>query len=87
MHGRKNKKLQEWIYVPGRRQRRSKQLLDFLNEKREYWQLKEDVIDGTSCRTCFGRGYGPIVRETMEWMNDYSLSQIMDWTVTSDMGH
>jgi len=52
--------------VTGRRQRRSKQLLDGLNEKREYWQLKEKVIDGIPWRTYFGRGYGSVVREAIK---------------------
>jgi hypothetical protein len=44
-----------------RRRRRRKQLLDDLKEKRSYWKLKEEALDGTVCRTGFGRGYGPVV--------------------------
>jgi hypothetical protein len=29
--------------------------------------LKEEVLDRTLWRTCFGRGYGPVVRQTAEW--------------------
>jgi len=46
-----------------RRGRRFKQLLDNLKETRGYWKLKEEAINLTVCRTCFGRGYGP-VRQT-----------------------
>jgi hypothetical protein len=46
------------------KQGRCKQLLDDLQEKRRYWKLKEDALDHTKCRTRFGRGYGPVVRQT-----------------------
>jgi hypothetical protein len=52
--------------LEGRKGRR-KQLLDDLKEKRRYWNLKEDALDRTLWRTCFGRGYGPVVRQTTEW--------------------
>jgi hypothetical protein len=48
------------------RKRRRKQLLDDLKEKRRYWKLKEEAPDRTLWRTCFGRGYGPVVRQTTE---------------------
>jgi len=35
----------------GRRERRRKQLLDNLKEKRKYWNLKEGLIDRTVWRT------------------------------------
>jgi hypothetical protein len=50
----------------GRRARRRKQLLDDLEEKRRYWKVKEEVLDGTMWRTRFGRGYGPVVRQSTE---------------------
>jgi len=28
--------------------------------------------NGTVWRTCFGRGYGPILRQTMQWMNEWT---------------
>jgi hypothetical protein len=43
-----------------------KQLLDDLKEKRIYWKLKEEALDRTLWRTRFGRGYGPVVRQTAE---------------------
>jgi hypothetical protein len=47
-----------------RRGRRRKRLLDDPKEKRRYWKLKEEALDRTVWRTCFGRGYEPIIRQT-----------------------
>jgi hypothetical protein len=52
--------------MTGRRGRRRKQLLEDLNEKGRYWKLKEEALDRTVRRTRFGRGYGPVVRQTAE---------------------
>jgi hypothetical protein len=52
--------------MTGRRGRRRKQLLNDLKEKRIYWKLKEEPLDRTLWRTRFGRGYGPVVRQTAE---------------------
>jgi hypothetical protein len=30
--------------------------------------LKEEALDHTQWRTRFGSGYGPVVRQTTEWM-------------------
>jgi hypothetical protein len=62
-------KLEGRIEMSGRRGRRRKQLLDDLKEKRRYWKLKEEALDRTLWRTRFGRVYGPVVRQTTEWMN------------------
>jgi hypothetical protein len=59
-------KVEERIKMTGRRERRRKQLLDDLKEKRKYWKLKEEALDSTLWRTRFGRGFGPVVRETTE---------------------
>jgi hypothetical protein len=58
--------LERRIDVTRRRGRRRKQLLDDLKEKRRYWKLKEDALDRTVWRTRFGKGYGPVVRQTAE---------------------
>jgi hypothetical protein len=58
-------KLEGRIEMTGRRERRRKQLLDDLKEKRKYWKLKE-ALDRTLWRSHFGRGYGPVVRQTTE---------------------
>jgi hypothetical protein len=54
------------IEVTGRRGRRRKQLLDGLTGKRVYWEFKGTALDRTLWRTRFGRGYGPVVRQTTE---------------------
>jgi len=37
--------------------------------------LKEEALDLTLWRTGFGRGYGPVVRQTSEWISDvYNVS-------------
>jgi hypothetical protein len=59
-------KLEGRIEMTGIRGRRRKQLLDDLKEKRRYWKLKEEAVDRTVWRTRFGRGYGPVVRQTTE---------------------
>jgi hypothetical protein len=59
-------KLEGRIEMTGRRGRRRKQLLDDLKDKRRYWKLKEEALDRTMWRTRFGRGYGPVVRQTEE---------------------
>jgi hypothetical protein len=30
----------------------------------EYWKLKEEALERTLWRSCFRRGYGPVVRQT-----------------------
>jgi hypothetical protein len=59
-------KLEGRIEMTGRRGRRYKQLLNDLKEKRRYWELKEEALYRTQLRTGFGRGYGPVVRQTAE---------------------
>ena len=49
--------------MTGRRGRRRSKLLDDLKERRRYFQL-EEALDRTMCRDRFGRGFGPLVRET-----------------------
>jgi hypothetical protein len=57
-------KLEGRIEMTGRRGKICKQLLDDLKEKRRYWKLREEVLDRTLWITRFGRGYGPVVRQT-----------------------
>jgi hypothetical protein len=59
-------KIEKRQEVTRRRGRRSKQLLDDPKEKRRYWKLKQEALDCTMWRTCFGKGYGPVVRQTAE---------------------
>jgi hypothetical protein len=59
-------KIEGWIQVTGRRGKRRKQLLDNLEEKRRFRKLKEEALDHSLWRTRFGRGYGPVVKQTAE---------------------
>jgi hypothetical protein len=54
----------EWVEVTGRRGRRSRKLVDDLKERRGYSHLKEEALDRTMWRSRFGRGFGPVVRQT-----------------------
>ena len=57
-------KIQGGIEVTGRRGRRRRKLLDYLNERRGYYHLNEKTLDRTMWRAGFGRGFGPVVRQT-----------------------
>jgi hypothetical protein len=57
------------IVVKGRRGRRRRKLLYELKERRGYAHRKEDVLDRTNWRARFGRGFGPVVIQTAEWIN------------------
>jgi len=50
--------------VTGRRGRRSRKLMDDLKKRRGYSHLKEEALDRTLWRDRFGRGFGPVVRQT-----------------------
>jgi len=52
------------IEVIGRKGRRRMKLLDDLKESRGYSQLKEEALDRTMWRARFGRGFGPVIRQT-----------------------
>ena len=52
--------------MTGGQGRRRRQLPDYVKGTRRYWKLKEEALDRTLWRTRFVRGYGPIVRQTME---------------------
>jgi len=52
--------------VTGRRGRRRRKLLDDLKERKGYSHLKEESLDHTKWRARFGRGFGPVVRQTAE---------------------
>jgi hypothetical protein len=44
--------------------------LDDIKERRGYSHLKEEALDRTTWRVRFGRGFGPVVRQTTKWMNE-----------------
>ena len=52
--------------VARRRGRRRKKLLDDLKDRRGHSHLKEEALDCTTWRNRFGRGFGPVVRQTTE---------------------
>jgi len=52
------------LEVTRRRGRRHRKLLGDLKERRGYSHLKEETLDRTMWRACFGRGFGPVVRHT-----------------------
>jgi hypothetical protein len=39
-------------------------LLDALKERKGYSHLKEEALDSTMRRAGFGRGFGPVLRQT-----------------------
>jgi hypothetical protein len=50
--------------VTGRRGRRRRKLPDNLKKRRGYSHLKEEALDRTMWKARFGRGFGPVVRQT-----------------------
>jgi hypothetical protein len=57
-------KIKGGIKVTGRQGRRRRKLLDGLKKRRGDSNLKEEAIDRTLWRAGFGRGFGPVVRQT-----------------------
>jgi hypothetical protein len=57
-------KIKGEIEVTRRRERRRRKLLNDLKERRGYCYLKEEALNCTMWRAGFGRGFGPIVRQT-----------------------
>jgi hypothetical protein len=52
------------IEVTGRQGRKRRKLLDNLKERRGYSHLKEEALDLTMWRACFGRSFRHVVRLT-----------------------
>ena len=57
-------KIKGGIEVTGRRRRRRRKLLDAIKERRGYSHSTEEALDRTIWRAGFGRGFGPVVRQT-----------------------
>jgi hypothetical protein len=57
-------KIKGGIEVTGRRGRRRRKILDDVKERRGCSHLKEKALDRTVWRDRFGRGFGPIMRQT-----------------------
>jgi hypothetical protein len=60
--------------VTGEQERRRKQLLGNLKEKRGYRKFKQEALDPSLLSTPSGRCCGPIVRETR--INEYHSCEI-----------
>jgi ribosomal protein S14 len=67
-------KIEGGIEVKGRQRRRCRKLLDDLKERREYSHLKVEDLDHTMRKARFGRGLGPVMRQTTKRMNSIMLS-------------
>jgi hypothetical protein len=70
------------IDVTGRQGRRRRKLLDDLKERRGYYHLKEVTVDRTMWRGCFGRGFGPVVRQTTKLMNDEYIRAVNEYIIS-----
>ena len=57
-------KIKGGVEVTGRRGRRRRKLLDELKKMRGYSHLKEEAVARTMWTARFGRGFGPVVRQT-----------------------
>jgi hypothetical protein len=57
-------KIKGGIEVTGRQRRRCRKLLDDLKERKGYSHLKEEALERIIWRAGFGRGFGPVVRQT-----------------------
>ena len=55
--------------MTGRRGRRRRKLLDDLKKRRGCSHWKEEALDRTMWRARFGRGFGPVVRQTTNEKN------------------
>jgi hypothetical protein len=75
--------------VTWRQGRTRRKLLDDLKERRGYSHLKKEALDRTMWRARFGRGFGPVVRQTAKWMNQLLLvseDELSAWNRYPDCG-
>ena len=56
------------------RGRRRKKLLDDLRNRIGHSHLKEEALDRTMWKHRFGGGFGPVVRQITEWINESNKS-------------
>jgi len=61
--------------------RRRKKLLDDLKDRRGYSHLKEEALDWPMWRNRFGGGFGPVIRQNTEWMNEWTSWAEVSMTV------
>ena len=64
-------KIKGEMKVARRPERRRKKLLDDRKDRRGYSNLKDEALDRTMWKHRFGGGFGPLVRQNTEWMNEY----------------
>ena len=64
-------KIKGEMEVTWRRGRRGRKLLNDLKDRRGYSHLKEEALDLIMWRNRFRGGFGPVVRQNTEWMNEY----------------
>jgi hypothetical protein len=57
-------KIKRGIEVTGKRGGKHRKLPDDLKGRRGYSHLNEEALDRTMWRARFGRGFGPVVRQT-----------------------
>jgi len=48
-------------------------IMSDLKRRTGYWNLNEEALDRTLCRTRIARCYGPVVRQTTELMENVSV--------------
>jgi hypothetical protein len=75
-------KIKGEIEVTVRLGRRRRNLLDDLKEKTGYSHLNEEAVDRTMWTARFGRGFGPVARQTTKWvMNRRFVNSLQICTV------
>ena len=57
-----------------------------LKDRRGYSHLKEEALERTMWRHHFGGGFGPVVRQTTEWMNEWINSRLLQHLVSNVCG-
>ena len=68
--------------MTGGRGRGRRKLLYGRKERTGYSHLKEEALDRTMRRARFGRGFGPIIRQTSKWMNTHTHTHTHTYTHT-----
>jgi len=71
--------IQGGIEVTGRRGRRRRELMNDRKERRGYSHLKEEALDRTMWRARFGKGFGPVVRQTNIYIYIYIYIYPSPW--------
>ena len=59
--------------------------MDDLKERRGYSHLKDEALDRTMWKARFGRGFGPVVRQTTKRINEYIYIYIYIYIIILQM--